>query len=334
MKANSLQPQSFPPFPRCAQLRAGADQAADRLATLYADLSTAGRRLSIVVADHRGGPVGVPTRRRAASVGLAEAVVENCWALGRVVELPALARLHTGTARRAGADVVAQADAVAAVAAQLAVVLGGERAGFRGDRRAGRGDLAAHSGLVGLAGLGPNGTDETDESLIPAAENVSQALSLAARMVLVLASLRARRRRARRLAALLRRGPATRLAWWVARLASLPLATGAHAWTTDPVAVAVAAVVAALAVPVGLRARPRVVGPLGAVLGALGDLVRVAASVALPHAVLLVLALVDLVTSIRTTGPHRPAGRGEAGCIGFTTGRPRPRRARREHRDR
>jgi hypothetical protein len=338
MKANSLQPPSFPRLPRSARLcAAGANQAADRLARLYADLSTAGRRLSTAVADHRRACVDMPTRRRPVLVGLAHAVVDGCDALGRMAELPALARLHAGTARRAGADVVAQADAVAAVAAHLAIVASGGGTGFRGDLRAGRGDLAAHSGRAGLAGLGPNETDETDESLILAAETVSQALSLAARLLLVLARLRARRRRACRLAVFLRRGPATRLAWWV-RIASLPIATGvAHggriAVTTHPVAVAVAAV-AVLAVSVGRRARPRLVGPFGAVLGLLGDLVGVVASMVLSHAVLPVLALVDLVglvASIRAAGPRRPAEGGEAGWVGFTSGRPRPRR--RGHRD-
>ena len=220
MKANSLQPQSFPRFPRCARLSAaGADQAADPLARLYAEFSTAGRRLSIVVADHRRACVDMPTPRRPALVGLARAVVEGCDALERVAELPALARLHAGTAHRADADtaaqdVVAQADVMAAVAAYLAVVAGGQGTGFPGGRRAG-GDLAAHSGRAGLAGLGPNETDENDESLILAAENACQALSLAARLLLVLGRLRARRRRARRLAVFLRRGPATRLTRWV-----------------------------------------------------------------------------------------------------------------------
>jgi hypothetical protein len=298
------------------------------LAGLYADLSTAGCRLSIVVADHRGACVDVPAWCRTAPVGLVPAVlVDGCAALDRVAELPALARERARRANRSGADLVAQADAVASVAAHLAIVLRGEGTGFRGD-------LPARSGLAGLAGFGPN---ETDESLILAAENVSQALSLAARLVLVLAPLRARRRRARQLAVLRRRGPATRVARWVARATSLPLATGvAYVWPitgAHPAAVAVAAALAVVAVSVGRRARPRIVGPLGAVLGLLSDLVGLVTSGLLPHAVLLVLAVVDLVTGIRAAGPRRPAERGEAGCTGFTNGHPRPRRARREHRD-
>ena len=303
------------------------------------DLSTAGRRLSTLVADHRGPGADAPTPQRAAPVGLVHAVlVDGCAALDHVAELPALARQNVGSARL-GTDLLAQADAVASVAAHLAVVLRSDGPGFRGDLGAARGDLAARSGL---ASLGP---DETDTSLILAAENISQALSLAARVVLVLARLRARRRRARRLASM-RRGPATQAArWvsrWVARIASLPLATGiADLWPfarTHPAAVAVAAAFAVLVVSVGRRARPHTVGPLGTALGVLGelaaDVVGVVASVLMPHAMPLVLALVDLVTGTRGTRRHRPTERGKAGCVGFTNDRPRPRRARREHRER
>jgi hypothetical protein len=122
------------------------------------------------------------------------------------------------------------------------------------------------------------------------------------------------------------------------RVASLPLTIGSPIAPTHPTAVVVTAVLAVLVVSVGRRARPRFVGPLGTVLGLLGDLVGglvcVVANALLPHAVLLVLALVDLVTSTRGARRHRPAESGEAGCVGFTNGCPRPRRARREHRDR
>jgi hypothetical protein len=180
-----------------------------RLAALHAELSAARARLSIAVADYDSARAAAPTQLAAARARLAAAIVlDRCAALDRAAELPALARNQAYQARRAGAELVTQADSVASVAARLAAVLRGEGTGFRGD-------LAAPTRL---AGLGPN---ETDESLILAAENVSLALSLAARLVLVLARRQAGRGLARRLAIVLRQ----RAAEWAVRVASLPLLT-------------------------------------------------------------------------------------------------------------
>jgi hypothetical protein len=295
------------------------------LAGLYTDLSTARRRLSIMVADHLRASAQGPTQPTRAR--LAHAVL-GCRVLDRVAELPALARQHPGSVGRAGADLVTQADAVASVAARLAVVLRGPGTGFRGD-------LAAPPGLAGLAGLGPN---ETDASLILAAENVSLALSLATRVVLVLARLHTHRRRARRVVMVLWERLAGRAAPCAVRVASLPWATDlAHGWSAAPThltAVVVGVALAASVLSVGRRARPRHVGPVRAFVDLLGEVVGAAvvvASVALPHAALLVL--VDVVIRAVRRRALRPAGRGESGCVGFTCGRPRPHRTHPEHRD-
>jgi hypothetical protein len=303
------------------------------LAVLYADLSANRRRLSSVVADHRSIRADAPTRG-SARVRLAHAVlVDGCGALDRVTELPALAREQISLSHHVGADLVAQADAVASAAARLAVVLRGQGIGFRGDQDEFRGDVDAPPGLAGLMGLGPN---ETDESLILAAENISLALSLAARLVLVLARLRARTCRGRRLAMVFPGRPAAR---WAVRVASLPLASHlAHVGPTvppHPAAVVVAAVLAALVASVGRQVLLRLVGPVGAVVGLLGELVGAVVSVALPHVVLLVLAFVDVLTATPAVGrTHRPAACREQGRLGVTSRHRRPRRVRREPRDR
>lgn len=227
MKANSLSNSRF----RCTDRPSapGADRpdrSALRLAELHAELSATPGRLSIVVADYDGARNAAPLRLTAARARLAAAVlVDGCAALDRVAELPVLARDQAHRARRPGPDVVAQADRLASVSARLAAMLRGEGTGFRGD-------LAALSRFDCLAGLGPN---ETDESLILAAENVSQALSLAARLVLVLARLDARAGRASRLTTAVRLATALRLrtaGWtarwvrrWAVRVAALPLST-------------------------------------------------------------------------------------------------------------
>lgn len=326
MKANAFRTS---PFPRCSRLRVADVGPVDLLAALYADLSTARRRLSIVVAEYRCASTSAPTWASVARARLAYAVVvEGCRALDRVAELPALAPQFAGQASQVGADLEAQADAVVSAAARLAGVLRGRGTGFRGDRCAFRGDLTAPPVLACLAGLGPNETDETDESLLLAAENVSLALSLAARLVLVLSRLRARRCRVRQLAVICRR----RTVRWGVRAASLPLATGlAHGWPiapTHPTAVAVLLLVA-LVMSAGRPARPRVVGPIGFVAALLGDLAGVVASVALPHLVLLVLALADAVNAVTVGGAH-PTEHDESGYVGLSGRRTRPRRARRD----
>lgn len=318
MKVNSLRASAFrlsaPPG------TAGLDRV-DRLTRLYANLSTAERRLSITLAEHRRASACAPTQPSVARAGLMHAaLVDCCHALDWVADLPELARQHARHDGWVGADLVTQADAVASAATHLAVVLRGPGAAFRSE-------LAAPA-LAGLAGLGPN---ETDASLILAAENVSLALSLAARLVLVLARLRARDRRARRLAMVFRSRPVER----AVRVASLRLATGpAHAWPIappHPTAMAVSLVLAALVLSASRRVRPRLVGPAVVVVDLLVNLVG---AVALPYAALLVLALVDLVTGIRAAGRvRRLAARGERECVGFNSDHRRPRRARREHRD-
>jgi hypothetical protein len=302
---------------------------ADQLAKLYTDLSTARHRLSIAAAERRRACAGAPMENGVARAGLVHAVlVDGCRALDRVAELPGLVRQHARHGCLVGVDLVAQADAVASAAARLAVVLRIPGTGFRGD--------LAVPAFARLAGLGPN---ETDESLILAVENVSLALSLAARLVLVLARLRARRRLARRLAVVCRgrtAGWAARWAIrWGVRVASLPLATGlAYGLPiagTHPTAVAVA-VLAASVMSMGRRARPCIVGPVGIIVALLGDLVGIAASVVLPHAVLLILALADVVSALPAAGrAHRFIERDER--VGFSSHHPRRRRARREDRD-
>lgn len=335
MKANPLR---IPPFFHGARQRAADVDPVFPLAEVYADLSTARHRLSLVIAEYRRACTAAPIRARVAWARMRlvhGVVVEGCRALDRVAELPALVRPLAGPAGRFGDDLEAQADAVASAAARLAVLLRSQGTGFRGDPAGFRGDLPA-PGLARLAGLGPN---ETDASLILAAENVSRTLSLAASVVLVLARLRAPRRRARRLAVFVRACPAGWAARWVVRAATLPLA--AHLLQRSPVApipsaaVVVGTVLAALVALASRRVPVRLPGPVRTALDLLGDLADVAVAVALPHAVLLALALVDLTTDTWTTAhPHRRAGRGEPGCVGFTPHRPRPRRTRREHRDR
>jgi hypothetical protein len=307
------------------------------LAALHADLSETAARLSTVVAHLRGARSGAAAQSGVAQGRLAHAVLaEGCRALDRIAVLPAMARQQARPASVAGADLETQADALASVAARLAAVVRGETAGFRGD-------LGARSGLAGL------GRRETDASLILAAENVSLTLSLAARVVLVLARLRVRRLRARRLATVLGARLAGQAERWVVGVASLPVCIGfARCWLlarTHPVAavvavVLVALVLAVLVMSVGGRVRPRLVGPVWAVVDLVADLVGVLASVTLPHGVLLACALAgaiaDAVAGVRAARPPRPPdrARGRAVRVGFTSGGPRPRRAHREHRDR
>src|SRR5437879_5486901 len=118
MKANSLRVSRFrrPARPSVA----GVDlpvRSADLLVQLFAELSAIQARLSIVVAYHHGAQDAAPARRAAARARLAAAVVvDGCAALDWVAELPVLAR----QVRRAGPEVVAQAERLVSVAERLA----------------------------------------------------------------------------------------------------------------------------------------------------------------------------------------------------------------------
>ncbi|HEX3781315.1 MAG TPA: hypothetical protein VHX38_16765 [Pseudonocardiaceae bacterium] len=202
------------------------------------------------------------------AIALADAV----RGLGRVAELPALAR-HAGCPVDAG--LVAQVDAVASIAAHLAAILGGQEPEHRvvsgpDHRRAGLGaDLAG--GLADETGLGPN---EMVPSLILAAE----VLSLAARVVLVMARLTRSRSRAWLVCGLSRRAIC-----WTARV--LPMVVPAD--VGHPLWFAGLGVVVAIAGQ--FAPRP---------IRTLTDVLAGASSAAAPHA----LVVVAVVATVLTTG--------------------------------
>lgn len=294
------------PFPVSIEL-------SEPFATLFAELSVTAHRLSIVAATERSDRGLVP---------------EGCRALDRVAELPELAR---GTAYRADIGVVEQADRLSSVAAYLASLLRSAGIGFRdeagpfrgatGERAAGHGS-GLGDGLAELPSLGPN---ETNLSLILVAET----LSLAAQLILVLARLdrrRGRECRALRLFECRVAGPAVR---WTGRVVALLLSTDLiHLWPMAWVAVWALVMLAVLTALIRRRAASHPVRIAA-------DLLGVAASVALPHAVLVVLALAEFATRNRPGhSPRRATGRDErssAGCVGFTSQPRRARRDRREH---
>lgn len=312
MNANSSRHNGF----RC---RAHASDVAVGLASLHRDLSTTGHQLATTaVAD----PVTVP-------LCPARALVRSgCIALDRVVELPMLAREATRLmAHRAGAEVVAQADRLAAVAADLAVVLRAGGIGFSGEGRPGIDGLVSDLG-VGLGSLASLGPNETDEILILVAET----LSLAARLVLVLARLHARRGRDRRamhaFSARIVRRPACLAVGWTVRVGSLSLWTDlVHLWPVASIATwaAAAPVVLMALVARFVRSRPVL---------AVANLVGATTSAALPHPVLVVLALAEFLAGNRLYRSPDPAfrhsGHTSPRWVGFTS---RPREASGDHRE-
>jgi hypothetical protein len=220
---------------------------------------------------------------------------------------------------------------MAAVAADLAVVLRGGGTGFCGEVRPDTDGLDRNLG-VGLgapARLGPN---ETDESLILVADT----LSLAARLVLVLARLHARRSRVHRTAHVFPgqvarrspRWPARSTAAWTVRVVSLSLWTDlAH---LCPAASIVGWAAVVLAVLVTLLARFAPSHPALVV----ANLLSVLTSAALPHPALVALAFADSLTGNWLYRPPRHALRHtrqpSPGCVGFTS---RPGKASGDHRE-
>jgi hypothetical protein len=252
------------------------------LARLHRDLATIARQLAPTAAASPETVRLCPPRALVRS---------GCTALDRVVELPVLARQATQQVdRRTDADVVAQADRLAAVAAELAVVLRASGIGFSGE--AGRvdglaGDLGV--GLDGAACLGPN---ETHEGLILVAET----LSLAARLVLVLVRLHASRGRVRRSMHAFSKRMASLAVGWTVRVASLSLPTDlVH---PRPAASIAAWAAAALVALVALRAQFGRSRPVLVV----ADMVGVIASAALPHPVLVASALAEFVAVTGSLG--------------------------------
>lgn len=245
-------------------------------------------------------------------------------ALDRVVELPVLARQATRQVdRRTDANVVAQADRLAAVAADLVMVLRAGGTGFSGE--AGRVDGLASDLGVGLGAAARLGPNETHEGLTLVAET----LSLAARLVFVLVTLQARCGRVRRPM----RAFSGRMAWlavgWTVRVGSLSLLPDlVHLRPAAAIATWAAVALVALVALVARfgRFRPVLV---------VANLVGVMTSAALPHPVLVALALAEFLAGNRLCRMPgyalRHSGHASPRCVGITS---RPREALGGHRER
>ena len=320
MNTNSLRHQGF----RC-RVHAPADAVAlaDQLASMHRELSATARRLAPTVISE---PVTAPVRPAHAHVR------DGCRALEQVAALPALARQVTRqVVRQADANVVAQADRVAAVAADLAEVLRAGVAGFCAEVSPDADGLHRDLG-VGLGALSHLGPNETDESLILVAET----LSLAARLVLVLARRHARGSRVHRAADMFPGQVARRPAQWPARwtaastvrVVSLPLWTDlVHLRPTASIGPWAAVVLAVLVTLVARFAPSRLVVVIA-------NLLSVITCAALPHPALVAVALANFLTGNRL---YRPPGHAfrhtrqpSPGCVGFTS---RPGKASGDHRE-
>jgi hypothetical protein len=315
MNINSLRYQAFRLRARSPAVVVELD---GHLARLYGDLSVAARRLTSAGAAE---PMTAPVRPAHVLVW------EGCDALDLLSELPVLTRQATRhTAHRTEVCLVAQADRVAAVAVDLVAVLRGG-GGFRSAAGPGAADLGV--GLGVLTRLGPH---ETDEGRILVAET----LSLAARLVLVLARFYSGRGRVRRAARVFlgrtAQCPARWIGGWAVRVVCLRLSIDlGHPWPTAAIADWVAVVLAVLVALVGQFVPSR----LSQVVA---NLFSVVVGVALPHPVLVVLALADFLAGSRLSrsqgdARRRPGACARAAVTGVRRVRQPPREASGDHRE-
>ncbi|HEX3780308.1 MAG TPA: hypothetical protein VHX38_11620 [Pseudonocardiaceae bacterium] len=282
------------------QINAASDGLLSRLATLHTVFSAGARRV-IRAAAQLDRAAAAPDAQGAAGL------VDACRVLDRVAELPALAPRRVRSPSHA--DVVAQADALNSVAAQLSTLL------RRGQCADGAEAGAVGRGAVGRADLGPN---ETRASLILAAET----MSLSARLCLALARLGQR-------PGCLRRELFTSVVpgmRWVFRVAASTVSIDVgHLW---PV---VLAGVAGVAVTFGWSVAHR--AACRATVRVVADVVGLLTTPVAPHLVVLVVALVDALTTQRFAylTRHLRAGRADEArprAVGFDSPAPRSPRTR------